>query len=115
MTAGIADIVIEQGATFTLRVNLLDGSSNPVDLTGCTAVFRLAPGLFTADVLTYNSPPNVVLGGVLGTIDLLITAAITELLEITRGLWNVEVTFPDTSVVRVVQGAATLSRQPGAG
>jgi len=120
MAAGTLDIVIEQGATFKRVLSLTDNTlpfPNPIDLTGCTARAQLRDK--TSNTVSYTLTCTVT-DDVGGVIEVVMTAANTALIpsavqdkvgrKIDRDyVWDLEVVFPDTTVLRLLQGKATLS------
>jgi hypothetical protein len=100
------DLLIDQGSDFkkimTWKVNNL-----PVDLTGCSAKLQIRAAQDHGSELraTYSSPAaGIVLGGVLGTITITIPHADTILWAWKVGYWDIEITFIDLTVRRLLQG-----------
>lgn len=108
MPAAHRNIVIEQGATFTLALALTDTSGSALDLTGCTAAMqvRTAPGgtLLATPEVEITDEEN---GRVVVTID----ADVTEDLDFVDAVFDLEVTFPGSVIRRVVEGSVSLSKQ----
>lgn len=105
------DIRIEQGATFGLLAELQDEDGGPVDLTGCTARMKIRAGYNSPVLLSLVSPTNIVINPTLGTVLVTVTASATELLGFSRGVYDLEVVFPDGTVIRALQGEALLARE----
>jgi hypothetical protein len=112
MAAGPHDIYMEQGST--LRVQFVYGTSSlpnpvavetPYDLTGCSAKaqFREKYGM---PVLLELSSDNgdIVLGGPLGTIEMVATADQTDTVIVRRGKWDLELTYTNGDVKRILMG-----------
>lgn len=120
MSAGALDITIEQGATFnhTLTWHEYDEDNPPnyegdvIDLTGYTARMHIRKTKNTDDFLIELTTENgrIALGDALGTIVLTIAATDTEQLSFTTGVFDLEL-VNGTTVVRLVEGAATLSKE----
>ena len=109
MTAGIYDIVIEQGATFTLNATWKDSAGAPVNLTGYSARMQVRPSYESEEILaSLVSPTNIVLGGALGTIVATIPATDTQKLNIQEGVYDLELEIGGV-VTRLLQGKATIS------
>lgn len=100
------DLRIDQGTTFGLSIECQDQNANPVDLTGCTAraMIRYSytdaspAAIFTASVDAANAAVNLSLSATQ-------TAALTGV----RALWDCELSYPDSSVQRLVEGKVTIS------
>lgn len=113
MTAGKYNITIEQGATFVLPITWKDGNDTPVNLTGYTArmqvrQFKDSP---TALVNLTTENAGIVLGGALGTVTVTITATATAALPAVEGFYDLELIASTGTVVRLLQGAATISKE----
>lgn len=104
---GLLDICIDQGADYALQATCIDSTGTPVDLTGCSATARLADGPGgTHDYAFIVTIPT----GSDGVVTVAAPAADTAMFSFWRGLWNLDVTRTDGSVVRILQGNATLRR-----
>lgn len=112
MTAGIYDITIEQGATFTLSATWKDSAGAPVNLTGYSARMQVRSSYDSEEVLaSLVSPTDITLGGALGTILVTISATSTQLLTIQEGVYDLELQSAGGVVTRLLQGKATISRE----
>jgi hypothetical protein len=113
MPAATHDILIEQGATFKLSLVWKTSLGGPIDLTGYTARMQARAAVTAAaaliDLTTANN--GITLGGVTGTIDIKISAAITASLNVPRGVYDLEVVSPAGDVTRIIQGAFTVSKE----
>jgi len=109
MVAAVKNLVIEQKATFKKRLVWKDKAKRPISLTGFTARMQIKDdaGTVVADLSTVNG--GIVLGGVAGTIDLLITAANTSLMTFAGATYDLKLIAPDATEQRLIQGKVTLS------
>jgi len=114
MSASI-DITIYQGETFDRTFTYNTGtlaSYTPVDLTGYTARMqireRLEDSTTIAELTTENS--KIVLGGVAGTIQLLLTDTETSAIT-TNGVYDLELISGGGVVTRLMQGKTILSKE----
>ena len=137
MAAATYALRIEQGATWRLKFTWCragavnpDGTiaaGDPIDLTGCTArmqirkslrqpvlafittpVTAIATDAVTGVETTTETPNGITLGGVDGTIVLELSADKTALLNITAGVYDLEIVFPSGDVYRVLEGTVTV-------
>jgi len=110
MTAGIYDITIEQGATFTLNATWKDSAGAPVNLTGYSARMQVRPNYESEDILVSltSAGGSIALGGALGTIIATISATDTQKLTIQEGVYDLELELAGV-VTRLLQGKATIS------
>ena len=114
MAAGKLDLVIEQGSTFRKTLTWKTGTpSVPVNLTGFTArlQFRTSPSAATTTLsLTdvASAAGQIILGGVLGTVEVYIKHTTTESL-VGGGAYDLELAAPNTDVTRLLQGKYSVS------
>ena len=113
--AGKLNIVIEQGTTFNPVLTYTDNATPPVaiDLTGYTARMQIKlkktdPSFITGGELTTENG-GIVLGGVAGTITLLITDTVTAAFVFSNAVYDLELISSGSIVTRLLQGSATLS------
>lgn len=109
MTAGKYDIVIEAGATFSETWTWTSGGS-AVNLTGYSARLKLAAAPGETAVLSLTESSGITLGGVAGTIAVVMTAAQTAALGMDRGVWALELQTGST-VTRLLEGAFRVSSE----
>jgi hypothetical protein len=84
----------------------------PVNLTGFTARMDIRESLDDATVIHTLTTENggITLGGVAGTIDLLIPATATEDLDFTHAVYDLEL-INSGVVTRLISGSITLSKE----
>ena len=113
MTAAVRDLVIEQGATFYQPLRWKDSNGDPIDLTNYTARMQIRRNYETDVVITELTTENgrIELGGAAGTINLIIPAAITEALDFSEAVYDLELEDQDGHLTRLLQGQMTLSRE----
>lgn len=106
--ADTLDLSIDQGATFSRRLTWKDSNNTAINLTGYTARMALKKDKFqsAADLSLTTENSGITLGGIAGTIDLLITAAQTADLDASY-FYDLELVNGST-VVRLVQGTITV-------
>lgn len=112
MAAADYDLLIEQGATFTLSIVWKDNANAPINITGYSARMQIRK--------TYDDTPSIsltsavgggiVLGGVSGTIDITIAASVTDDITILRGKYDLELELAGV-VTRLIQGTVCISRE----
>ncbi len=103
------DLKIRQGATFHRRLTWRDEDGNLRDLTGCEASLMVRRTAIDADaLLELTDTDGLTLGDDEGTIDIEISAADTEDLDWRRGVYDLRLTFPDDTVVILVEGSVKV-------
>lgn len=109
MLAGQLDLVIEQGATFTLSMFYQDDTGAAVDITGRTARMQMRSAVTSADVVLALTTENgrIAIEGSRGLIALSIAATDTAGLS-GSGVYDLEL-VNGALVERVLQGAYTIS------
>ncbi|MER7208527.1 hypothetical protein ABT340_15760 [Streptosporangium sp. NPDC000239] len=109
--AGTYRLKIDQGATLNRPLRWLhDGE--PKDLTGAEARMEIrtaAGGTLIHRLDTSNG--GLVLGAEAGTILIRIPAAISSTWRTFQGVYDLEIVFPDETVVRLLQGPVVISAE----
>jgi hypothetical protein len=112
MAAAKLKLLIEQGATFSKVLTWKAGTpAVPVDLTGCTARMQIRSEITSPTPLTTLTTENggIELGGVAGTITLIITPTATAAFTWTAGVYDLEIILSPTDIRRLVYGTVTVS------
>lgn len=112
MAAGIYDITVEQGATFTLSATWKDSTGALVNLTGYSARMQIRETYESEDViLSFTSTGgSIVLGGALGTIVVTGSATDTAKIPMTPAVYDLELESGGV-VTRLLQGKATITQE----
>ena len=107
--AAVANLIIDQGATFTSDITVKDANGNAFNLTGYTAEAKMAKGYAstrtrTTMTTTIASDPTT------GVVALTLTPAETTALDAPeRYVYDVEITQTSTgAVTRVIEGIITV-------
>ena len=114
MTAGILNLTIEQGTTYSQRLTWkID--SNAVNLTGYTARMKVR-AVNRRDrepliSLTSSAGGGITLGGSAGTIDIAISAASTASLVPEKYTYDLELVSSGGVVTRLVKGTVTVAAE----
>lgn len=105
MSTGIYKMYCDQGATYNLVLVWRNPDQSEIDLTGYTAVMRVAPNK-GADLVLNPTTENgqIVLGGDLGTIMIDIPAEITAEVEQGQYVYELDLISGDGVVTRLVEG-----------
>lgn len=112
MAAAKLKLAIEQGATFRKTLTWKAGKpAVAVDLTGCTARMHIRAEITSPTPLVTLTTENdgITLGGVAGTIVLLITATATAAFAWEAGVYDLEVVFANGDVRRLLYGPVVVS------
>lgn len=110
VTAGRHKLIIEQGATLR-RTLTWRAAGVPVDLSGYTAAALLVLTSSRRDantLIALSLGAGITLGGVAGTIVLLMTDEQTETLPVGEWVWRLELTPPDGAALRLLEGPAVV-------
>jgi hypothetical protein len=114
MTAGIYNLIVEQGATFTRVITWRDSDGALVDLTNYTArmmareKFEDASAIF--ELTTENG--GIALGGAAGTITLTISATATAAFSAqVHGVYDLELVDSGGVVTRLLKGRCEFDRE----
>ena len=100
-----ANIIIDQGTTFSTVVYLTDDNGDAIDLTGYTGESEMRKHYTSSNSVSFS----ISLGGTLGTVTLSLTSAQTANLTPGRYVYDVEVTSGTNVVSRIVEGIVTVT------
>jgi len=112
MAAYKQNLIIEQGATFSFNIEWTESDGvTPVNLTGYTAEMDIRASYDDPNTIIQLDTTNgrITLGGTAGTIQLLISAADTAALDFTSAVYDLELTAPDGTVTRLMEGGVSFS------
>jgi hypothetical protein len=118
MSAGTYNLAIEQNATFSLIMTWVTQSycaqppvgftPQPVDLTGYTVMLQIRPFQLSTTIL-FDASSDITLGGVAGTITLIIPATTTQGFTWWNGVYDLILTSSGGVVTRLLQGLVSVS------
>ena len=101
-----ANIVVDQGATFTTSISIVDDTDTPFNLTGHTGAAQLRKHFSSTNATSFA----VSLEGANGVISLSLTSGQTANLAGGRYVYDVEITNTSTNTVsRVVEGIVNVN------
>lgn len=105
------ELVIYKGSTFIKAIQWKTGSpAVPVNLTDCTLRMQMRKTVNDTNVLDTLTTENGKLeisNAVEGKIKIKIEPAVSSAYTFERGVYDLEVVFPDLSVYRIIEGAVT--------
>jgi hypothetical protein len=105
--AAVANLSIDQGATFTSDITVKDINGNVFDLTGYTANAKMAKGYSSTRTRTVIST-TFATDRTTGVLTISLTANQTATLDAERYVYDVEITSGAGSVTRVLEGIITV-------
>jgi hypothetical protein len=100
-----ANLVVDQGTTFTATIDLTDPSGVVFNLTNYTVAAQMRKNYTSSTATTFVANHT----GAGGEINLLLSANTTSVLAPGRYLYDVEITSPGGAVTRVVEGIVTVT------
>jgi hypothetical protein len=100
-----ANLVIDQGSSFSATIDVANGDGTVFNLTGYTVAAQMRKNYTSSVAVTFSSTHNGVGGGI--TLSLL--PAQTATIEPGRYLYDVEITSSGGSITRVVEGMVTVT------
>lgn len=113
MTAGVINLIIEQGTDYTLPLIWKDENDAPIDVTGFTARMqaREAKASTTTflDMTTENG--QIIMGINDGLITLTLTSAVTTAITAIQGFYDLEIIDGSGLVTRLLEGQMTISQE----
>jgi hypothetical protein len=102
-----ANIIIDQGTTFSTDIYLTDDNGDPIDLTGYTGASKIRKHYTSSNSQSFS----VSLNTTYGYVTLSLSASNTSNLTAGRYLYDVEVTSSSNVVSRIVEGIVTVTPQ----
>lgn len=101
---------IEKGATFDVTLTYKDENEVVINLTGYTARLQIRDTQDAASFIHEMTTANggIVLGGVAGTIQLIISDTDTTAFTETTGVYDLELISSGGAVTRLVEGTVTF-------
>jgi len=105
--AAVANLSIDQGATFTSDITVKDINGNVFDLTGYTAVAKLAKGYSSTRTRTAMTTAFAT-DRTTGVLTISLTATQTAALDPERYVYDVEIISNTNTVTRVLEGIITV-------
>jgi hypothetical protein len=108
--AAIANLRIDQGASFSSDVTVTDSSGDAFNLTGYTAAAKMAKGYASTRTRT-SITTSIASDPTTGVVTLSLTADQTNALDApARYVYDVEITrTSDSTITRVIEGIITIS------
>lgn len=113
MAAAQYDIEIEQGATHSESFTWEDGNGTPVNLTGYKARMQFRKSATSTEKLLDASTENglIVLTPLEGAVSITLPASLTSAFSWAQARYDLELESSDGTVVRLVEGAVTVSKE----
>ena len=111
--ASTYNILVDQGATYTLAVTYKDSSGTAINLTGYTAAMQLRDSYDSATaVLSLSSPSSgIVITGASGLVTITMSATQTAALSADTFLYDLEITSTASVKTRLIQGVVVVSAE----
>ena len=100
-----ANIVIDQGTTFSTTINLTDDDDLPIDLTGYTGRSKMKKHYTSSNSHSFT----VSLGGNTGILTLALSANQTSNIVPGRYVYDVELVNASNVISRIVEGIVTVT------
>jgi len=102
--AGTTNIVIDQGTTFDLTINVTADDGTPTDLTDYTITAQIRKSYYTSTYTAFTTGKS----NLAGEITLSLTPAQTSALKAGRYVYDVEMAS-SAETVRVIEGIVTVT------
>lgn len=100
-----ANLIIDQGTTYSTSLNLTDDDGNVVDLTGYTANAQIRKTYSSTNSISFS----VTTDAATGTLTISLSANQTANMTPGRFVYDVFLTNPSNVVSRIVEGIITLT------
>jgi hypothetical protein len=100
-----ANLVVDQGVTFSATIDVTDTAGNAFNLTGYTVAAQMRKNYASSTATTFGTSHNAQYG----QITLSLTSTTTSALEPGRYLYDVEISSSTNVITRVVEGIVTVT------
>lgn len=100
-----ANLVVDQGTTFSATIDLTDASGAVFNLTGYTVAAQMRKNYASSTAVNFTASHS----STGGEIFLSLTSTTTSTIEPGRYLYDVEITSSGGSITRVVEGIVTVT------
>lgn len=100
-----ANLIVDQGASYSTTISITDDDGNVIDLTNYTGAAQMRKHYTSSNAVSFT----VTLGGVEGTVALGLTANATANIVAGRYVYDVELTHSSGQVSRVLEGIVTVT------
>lgn len=100
-----ANIVVDQGSSFSTSINITDTSDNTIDLTGYTGAAQMRKHYSSSN----STPFTVTVLPADGVVRLALSANTTTNLVAGRYVYDVELTDNNGIISRIVEGIVTVT------
>lgn len=100
-----ANIIVDQGSTYSTSFNLTDDGDNPLNLTTYTGAAQFRKHFTSSNSVSFT----VTLGGNNGIVTLSLSANATANVTPGRFMYDVELTDSSNNITRVVEGIVTVT------
>jgi hypothetical protein len=107
--SGKLNITIEQGATFQRTINLEDSEGNAISLVGATVAGQLRKDYSSSTSYAFTLTVTDAAEGEISWVMSSATTATIPVTETDRYVYDIEVTYADATVERILEGKATIS------
>lgn len=102
-----ANLIIDQGSTYSTVIDITDDNDAPIDLTGYTGSAQLRKHYSSSN----STPFTVSISPSDGGVSLSLTSTQTSALRAGRYVYDVELTNASNVVSRIVEGIVTITPQ----
>lgn len=101
--ASKANLVIDQGSTYSVSISIFDAEGDPLNVTGYTSRSQLRKHYTSSNAVTFQTSLSN------GEISLALTANQTTSLIPGRYVYDVELIDQSNNVTRIVEGIVTVT------
>lgn len=112
MSAGVKDLTIERGATFTRTISWKDAGGNPINLLGYSARMQARRSHSCASAfidIDSSSKGGIDIDEVTGIVTISLTAAQTSAIRESAGVYDIEMENASGVTTRLLEGKITIS------
>jgi len=109
-SAATYNIKCNQNETFQRTLTYKDSTGSAIDLTNFTAALQVRRDFDTAPVISLTESAGITLGGVAGTIAIVIASTATAALDANTHYYDLVITSPAGVKTRILEGKFDIVR-----
>lgn len=108
--SNVYDILVDQGATLNRAFFIKNPAKRPIDLSSYTARMHIRDLTVSLDIIETltTETEQIVIDGLDGRVDILLTPAETEALTAKKYVYDLELESPEGEVTKILSGSLTV-------
>ena len=102
----ISNLTVDQGSTFTAKIDVTDSDGNSINLSGYSVAGQIRKSYYSLNSIDFQASITNALDG---TIEISLTDQQTDGMRAGRYVYDVEITSPGGEITRVLEGQVEVT------